>query len=104
MDYIFLQAASGISNMIFIGAMIVVMYFFLIRPQQQKQKKQEDFVNGMQKGDKVVTTSGIHGKIMEINPENGVVTLLIDKVKGVTIQIQKSGISKELSEAFQGGE
>jgi preprotein translocase subunit YajC len=102
MDYIFLAAAGG-SNMIFIVAMIAVMYFFLIRPQQQKQKKQDAFINDITKGDKVVTTSGIHGKVMEISEDNGIVTLLIDKNKGVNIQIQKSAVSKDLSEAFYGG-
>jgi preprotein translocase subunit YajC len=104
MDYIFLAAEGGPMNMIFIVAMIAVMYFFLIRPQQQKQKKQDTFVSDMKKGDKVVTTSGIHGKIMEMAEDNGLIVLLIDKNKGVNIQIQKSAISKELSEAFYGGE
>ncbi len=103
MDYIFL-AVAGSSNIIFIVAMIGVMYLFLIRPQQQKQKKQDTFVNDMKKGDKIVTTSGIHGKIMEMSEENGMVVLLIDKNKGINIQIQKSAISKDLSEALYGEE
>jgi preprotein translocase subunit YajC len=45
------------------GAMFAVIYFFFIRPQSQKVKKEKAFVEGLQKGDQVVTTNGIHGTI-----------------------------------------
>ena len=107
MNFIFLEGANpgaGLNNMILLGLMFLVIYFFLMRPQQRRQKQQNAFVDELSKGDKVVTTSGIHGKIMEINEDDGVVVLQIDKNKGVNIRIQKSAISKELSEAFYGGE
>ena len=101
MDYIFLAAEGGPMNMIFIVAMIAVMYFFLIRPQQQKQKKQDTFVSDMKKGDKVVTTSGIHGKIMEMAEDNGLIVLLIDKNKGVNILIYEPSIEDSFFEGYK---
>jgi preprotein translocase subunit YajC len=49
---------------------IVVFYFFMIRPQMKKQKDQKKYVEELKKGDKVVTSSGIHGKIAEIERNN----------------------------------
>jgi len=45
---------------------IVVFYFFMIRPQMKKQKDQNKFRQELQKGDKIVTIAGIHGKLVEI--------------------------------------
>ena len=67
---IILQAAKGGgtgSFMIMMGGMLVVMYFFMIRPQMKKAKDHKKFVEELKKGDKVITTSGIHGKIVEMN-------------------------------------
>ena len=50
-------------NLLFMVGMIGVMYFFMIRPQMKKQKMERDFRNTIQKGDKVVTIGGIHGRI-----------------------------------------
>ncbi len=73
---------------------IVVMYFFFIRPQSQKQKAQLSFVDGMQKGQQIVTTSGILGKISKI--DDAIVTLEVSPK--TYIQVVKSAISKELTE------
>lgn len=43
---------------------IVIFYFFLIRPQSQKAKEEENFRKGLQKGDKVMTAGGIHGRFV----------------------------------------
>ncbi len=44
--------------------MIVVMYFFMIRPQQKRAKEQKKFAESMTTGDKIITTSGLHGRIV----------------------------------------
>jgi preprotein translocase subunit YajC len=52
-------------------AMILgVFYFLLIRPQQQKAKEHEDFVKGLKKGDLVVTSSGLYGRIVDIKEDD----------------------------------
>ena len=56
------------------GGMFVVMYFFLIRPQQKQAKLAKDFQNGVDKGSKVVTSGGIHGKVVKVDD----ISLLIE--------------------------
>ncbi|MFK7950335.1 MAG: preprotein translocase subunit YajC [Saprospiraceae bacterium] len=91
---ILLQAeGSGILNLVMIGGIFIVMYFFMIRPQAKRQKEQQAFTEALEKGDRVVTAAGIHGKIVAIN--GTVVTVEI--TKGVNIKIEKDFISKELS-------
>ena len=77
-------------------AIVVVFYFFFIRPQQKKQKQQDVFVKEMKKGDDVVTTSGILGKINKI--EGDIVTLQLDSK--TYIRIMKSAISKDMTDAI----
>ncbi|OFY62759.1 MAG: preprotein translocase subunit YajC [Bacteroidetes bacterium RIFCSPLOWO2_02_FULL_36_8] len=71
----------------------LVFYFFMIRPQQKKQKTLQKFRENLNKGDKVVTIGGIHGKIAQI--ENDHLFLEIDNE--VKIKVEKSAISQEYS-------
>lgn len=96
---ILLQAMGGSSvytQYIMFGAIFLVFYFFMIRPQIKKQKDQKKYVEEMKKGDKVVTTAGIHGKIVDIAD----VTVLIEVDNGVKIRFDKSAISLEASKAL----
>ena len=72
--------------------MIAVFYFLLIRPQQQKAKKEKAFENGLKVGDRIITKSGIHGKIAELTVDTIVVETMAGKIK-----MEKSAISSELS-------
>ena len=72
-------------------AIIVVFYFFMIRPQMRKQKELKTYREALQKGDKVVTTGGIYGKITNIS-EN---TVDVEIASGVTIKIDKYAILKD---------
>ena len=59
--------SGTLASMLPFAAMILVLYFFMIRPQMSKAKKEKSFQAEIKKGAKVVTSSGIHGKIAEIN-------------------------------------
>ncbi len=83
---------SSSTTLILMGGMILVFYFFMIRPQAKKAKQQKQFINNMQKGDKIVTIAGIHGKINKVNDDN---TLEIETSPGSYIKIEKSAISLE---------
>ena len=61
---------SSMSMLLMMGLMIVVFYFFMIRPQMKRQKELTKFRSALQKGDKIVTTGGIYGKIDEIKDED----------------------------------
>ncbi len=93
---IFLQATGGLGTygqFLPLVLIIVVFYFFMIRPQVKKQKDQKKYVEELKKGDKVVTSAGIHGKIIEV----GDVTILIEVDNNVKIRFDKSAISLEAS-------
>jgi len=69
--------------------MFLVFYFLLIRPQQKRAKQHRDFLTALEKGDEVITSGGLHGKVTGIT--DNVVTLEIaDKVR---IKIQKANIA-----------
>jgi preprotein translocase subunit YajC len=89
-----LQAASGGGSIqfVFLGLMILVFWLFFIRPQAKKAKTQKEFINNLQKGDRVVTIAGIHGKINKIE-DDGTVSLEINP--GSYIKIERSAISME---------
>ena len=81
----------------FLLLMVVVFVFFIILPQQRRQKKEKNFINSLKRGDKVITKSGMHGKVMELNDkdESCVIETLAGKIK-----IEKSSLSLELSSKF----
>ena len=78
-------ANAGTMQLILLGGMVLVFYFFMIRPQAQKAKKAKSFQDALQKGDKVVTIGGIHGKIVE-SEENTFILEMIDKTR---IRVEK---------------
>ncbi|MFT4062495.1 MAG: preprotein translocase subunit YajC [Edaphocola sp.] len=90
-------AGMGMTTFLMIG-MIVVMYFFMIRPQQKKAKEQKKFSDSMATGEKIVTTSGIHGRIVRSN-DDGTVVVEIDRNTNITIERQ--AISMEMTMALQ---
>ena len=82
---------------IFLGLMILVFWLFFIRPQAKRAKNQKNFINELQKGDKIVTIAGIHGTINKVN-EDG--TLSIEVSPGSYIKIEKSAISMDWTAAL----
>ena len=97
---IFLQAipsSGGFMSMLPFLAMIVVLYFFMIRPQMNRQKKEKAFQQEMGKGTKVITSSGIHGKVVDLNDADNTVTIETGAGK---IKFERSAISLELSKKY----
>ena len=96
---ILLQApqGGGFTQLIFLVAIIFVFYFFMIRPQMKKQKLERDFRNTIQKGDKVVTIGGIHGRIIEVNDK----TFMIEIDSNVKVRVEKSAISADATKALE---
>lgn len=82
------QQGGGYSSIIMIVLIFVVFWLFFIRPQNKKQKEEQKFREALQKGDKVVTTGGIHGKIEEVKET----TLIISVDSNVKIEIEKSAV------------
>ena len=89
---IFLQGASGITAFLPFILMFVVIYFFMIRPQMKRQKQEKNFQSSLSKGLKIVTSSGIHGKIVDI--VEGENTVIVETGAG-RIKFEQSSISTE---------
>ncbi len=99
MNIIALQASGGgMGNIIMLVAMFAIIYFFMIRPQMTRQKKEKAFQAGIKKGMKVVTTSGIHGKVVDISTTD--TTVMIETNAG-KIRFERSAISMEMTNKYQ---
>jgi preprotein translocase subunit YajC len=73
--------------------LFAVMYLFLIRPQVKKQKQEKNFNSEIKIGDKVVTKSGLHGKVLNLN-EDG--TCILESGAG-KMKFERSALSMEMS-------
>ncbi len=94
---ILLQAAAQEQNpasfWIMMGLLMIVFYFFMIRPQQKKAKDARKFRESLQKGSKVVTIGGLHGKVLEIDEK----TVLLEVDSNVKLRFEKSAIAMDNS-------
>ena len=91
------SSGFGGFQFIFLGLMIVVFWLFFIRPQSKRAKNQKNFIQNLQRGDKIVTIAGIHGTINKIN-EDG--TMSLEVSPGSYIKIEKSAISMDWTAAL----
>lgn len=92
------QPGGGAMMPIMLVGMIVVMYFFMIRPQQKRAKEQKKFTENTGTGDKVILTSGIHGRIVRTNDDG---TLAVEIDRNTTVTIERAAISMEMTMAYQ---
>lgn len=96
--YIFTQTAAqeggGMSMLLLFGGMFAIMYFLILRPGMRKNKLEKQYQSALKRGDWVVTTSGIHGKIFELGPD----TVTLETGAG-KIKFERNAISGELSKA-----
>lgn len=91
------QPGFGGFQFIFLGLMILVFWLFFIRPQAKRAKSQKQFIDNLNKGDKIVTIAGIHATINKVN-EDG--TLQIETSPGSYLKIEKSAISMDWTTAL----
>jgi len=89
---------NPLGSLPFLIAMIAVMYFFMLRPQMKRAKEQKEFSNSTNVGDLVVTSAGIHGKIIRQN-EDGTLNVEIDR--NTVVKMEKSSISMEMTMALR---
>ena len=75
--------------------MFAVIYFFMIRPQQKRAKSEKQFEADLKVGDRIITKSGIHGKIAELAETTVVIETMSGKLK-----MERSAISMEMSAAL----
>lgn len=78
--------------------MFAVVYFFMIAPQLKRQKKEKKFITELKKGDRVITKSGMYGKVVELNDKDN--SCIIETLAG-KIKFDRSAISMEMSAKLQ---
>lgn len=90
------QAAGdgGMTMMIMMAVMFAGFYFLMIRPQMRKQKQEKNFQEALKVGQRVVTTSGMHGRIAQIMEDGIVIETLSGKLK-----FEKAAVSREFTQA-----
>ncbi len=84
------QDQSPVPSFVFLLLIIVVFYFFMIRPQMKKQKDLKTYREGLNKGDKIVTTGGIYGKVTDVKDQ----TVTVEIADNIRIRVDKSAIVK----------
>lgn len=92
---IFLQTGgqgSMMPTLLMFGLMFVAFYFLMLRPQMKKQKQEKKFQESLKIGRRIVTTSGMHGRIAQIQEDGVVIETLSGKLK-----FEKAAISRDLT-------
>ena len=94
----FAQAAGGASSAFssFVPLILIfaIMYFLMIRPQQKKAKQHKDMIDSLRRGDQVVTSGGVLGKVSKVS-DDGIVEIEI--AEGVKVRVMRATIAQVLN-------
>lgn len=85
---------EGLNQFLPMILIFAVAYFFMIRPQIKRQKDEKKFVQSLKKGDKIVTKSGLYGKVVDLNDKD--FSCIIETMAG-RLKFDRSSISLEMS-------
>ncbi|PWH82768.1 preprotein translocase subunit YajC [Algibacter marinivivus] len=85
---------GGFGSLLPFVLMFVVVYFFMIAPQMKRAKKEKKFAAELKRGDRVITKSGLHGKIADLNDKDN--SCVIETMAG-KLKFDRSAISMEMS-------
>ena len=75
-------------SLFFIVLLIVVFWLFFIRPQSKKAKEEQKYRDSLQKGDKVVTIGGFHGKVVEVKES----TVILSLAPNMEVEVEKTAL------------
>jgi len=91
------QGAAGFTSLIPIILMFVIFYFLLIRPQQKKSKEHREMINRLKKGDRIITSGGLHGQITAVS-ETTMTVEIADKVR---VKIARGNVGQVVQSSSQ---
>ncbi len=94
------QGAGGFSSLVPIILMFVIFYFLLIRPQQKKTKEHREMVNHLKKGDRVITSGGLHGRITAVSEA----TMTVEIADKVRVKVARGNVSQVVQSSPQSQE
>ena len=75
---------------------VVAMYFLIIMPQQQERKKRLKMIAALKKNDRVLTSAGIYGVVVAVDPAQDRMVIRVDDEKGLKLAVTKSSVSQVL--------
>ena len=84
-----MEQLQGIAPILFLVLIFAAMYFFMIKPQRKRQKEQQELLQELRRGDKVVTTGGIYGQIESISQD----TVVLKIESGATMKVARISIA-----------
>ena len=84
---------SMVSTFVMFGAIFLIFYFMIIRPQQKRAKEREKLLSSIEKGDKVITSGGVHGTVAGVEEK----TILLQVTENVKLKIERSAITTILN-------
>jgi len=95
-----LQAAPGgggsfVSSLVLMVAFVAIFYFVMLRPQQKEAKEQAALLASIQKGDRVITASGLHGKVQEVKAD----TLQLEIAPTVFVTVDRESVRRKVDAA-----
>ncbi len=73
---------------------LFLIYFMILRPQKQQDQKRRAMIDAMKKNDKVLTTGGIYGTVISVDPSQDRVVLRVDDEKGVKVSFARSSVAR----------
>ena len=91
------EGAGGFTGFIPLILMFVIFYFLLIRPQQKKTKEHRQMVSNLKKGDRIITSGGIHGRITGMDES----TLTVEIADKVRVKVARGNVSNLAQPAAQ---
>lgn len=89
------QGAGGFTSFIPLILMFAIFYFLLIRPQQKKTKEHREMVSNLKKGDRIVTSGGLHARITGLDEQ----TLTVELADKVRVKLQRGNVAGLLQSA-----
>lgn len=85
-------ATAGVFNIVLLVVFVVMLYFLLLRPQIKRAKQHKQMVESLAKGDEIVTSGGLLGKVTQVEESFAV----IEVAKGIEVRLQKSSVASVL--------
>ena len=89
--------SSMVSTLIMFGMIFVIFYFMILRPQQKRAKERTKMLESIKKGDKIITSGGMHGKVINVDEK----TILIEASDNVKLKFDRSAINVIIREASE---
>lgn len=84
---------SLVSTIIMFGAIFLIFYFMIIRPQQKRSKERDKMLSNIQKGDKIITSGGLHATIVHIDEK----TVLLQVDNNIKLKYERSAVASVVS-------